>query len=52
MPAPTIASARGSRSGLSPSSIALTARPISHGISTVIPIASQAKASEPQSWRR
>jgi hypothetical protein len=33
-------------------SIALTARPISQGIRTVIPIAAQANANEPQSWGR
>ena len=52
MLAPTIARASGSRSDLSPSLIALTAWPVSSGISTVIPIAAQAKAIEPQSWRR
>ncbi len=48
MLAPTIASASGSRSGLLPAWIALTARPTSHGISTVSPIAAQAKTNEPQ----
>jgi hypothetical protein len=50
-----IATMSGSSAELSPvvwpSSISLTARPISHGISTVIPIAAQAKTSEPQSAR-
>ncbi len=51
-PAPTIASARGSRRELSLSLIASTASPISSGIRIVIPIASQAKTSEPITWRR
>ena len=39
----------GQQSRLSPSSIASTAWPTSQGISTVMPIASQAKTREPQS---
>jgi hypothetical protein len=51
-PAAVIASASGIRSGRSPLSIASTALPTNHGIATVIPIANQAKTSEPITARR